>query len=121
MGSRLSLLSFRSRTRPIKLISCGRARPIRADGLNTKDPASVLAYCQSLRTFTSEALPLSTTDGALMRWAFLKYKGAFDSIVTAGGQGGDECFSSDDANLVKLMFPWTGVAPTQVAQQAAAH
>jgi hypothetical protein len=92
-----------------------------ADGLNTKDPASLLAYCQSLRTFTSEALPLSTTDGALMRWAFLKYKGAFDSVVAAGGQGSDECFSSDDANLVKLMFPWTGVAPTQVAQQAAVH
>jgi hypothetical protein len=91
-----------------------------SEGLNTKDPASVLAYCQSLRTFTSEALPLSTTDGALMRWAFLKYRGTFDQIVAAGGQGGDECFSPDDANLVKLMFPWTGVAPVQVAQ-ATAH
>jgi len=88
------------------------------DGLNPKDPASVMGYCQSLRTFTSETLPLSTTDGALMRWAFLKYKGAFDPVVTAGGQGGDECFSADDASLVRLMFPWTGVAPLQVAQQA---
>jgi len=87
-----------------------------SNDLNAKDPASLLTYCQSLRTFTSEALPLSTTDGALMRWAFLKYRGAFDSVVAAGGQAGDECFSADDANLVKLMFPWTGVTPVQVAQ-----
>jgi hypothetical protein len=87
-----------------------------SNDLNAKDPASLLTYCQSLRTFTSEALPLSTTDGALMRWAFLKYRGAFDAVVAAGGQAGDECFSADDANLVKLMFPWTGVTPVQVAQ-----
>jgi hypothetical protein len=41
--------------------------------------------------------------------------------VAAGGQGADECFSADDANLVKLMFPWTGVTPVQVAQQSAGH
>ena len=87
-----------------------------SNDLNAKDPASLLTYCQSLRTFTSEALPLSTTDGALMRWAFLKYRGAFDAVVAAGGQAGDECVSADDANLVKLMFPWTGVTPVQVAQ-----
>jgi hypothetical protein len=92
-----------------------------SDGLNAKDPASLLTYCQSLRTFTSEALPLSTTDAALMRWAFLKYRGVLDAVMAAGGQGADECLSSDDANLVKLMFPWTGVTPVQVAQQAVAH
>jgi hypothetical protein len=85
--------------------------------LNTRDIGNVLAFCQSLRTFTSETLPLSTTDAALMRWAFLKYKGALEEIVEAGGQAAEECFSADDANLVKLMFPWTGVGVTAVAQR----
>jgi hypothetical protein len=38
--------------------------------------------------------------------------------MEAGGQAGDECFSADDANLVKLMFPWTGIGAPQVAQQS---